>query len=145
MNATPKISDRRWLVVDDNPDVAHLLGMVLKALGLADVEEFTSAENALARTQFADFDVLVTDRDMPGIDGLELARQVHARAPQTKILLVSAHIDDLSADELTRSGISAALAKPFTLSRLEAVLRSLACEPAEVDAAFDSSAICRAA
>jgi CheY-like chemotaxis protein len=125
MNLTPTLS-RRWLVVDDHPQVAELLTVLLGSFGLAEIEKFTSSREAYARAHAGDFDLVVTDRDMPGLDGLELASWLHAESPAVKIILISAHTDDLGAEDLRRAGICAVLPKPFSLQRLESIVRSLA-------------------
>lgn len=81
MNTTPARSIRHWLVVDDNAPLAGLLTLTLGGLGLAHVEGFTSAREAYTRAREGGVDLVVTDRDMPGIDGLELARLLHAESP----------------------------------------------------------------
>jgi CheY-like chemotaxis protein len=145
MNTTLNVTDRRWLVVDDNADVAYLLSLALNSLGLAEVEEFTSSTQASERIAQTNFDLIVTDRDMPGMDGLELARRVRTHSPNAKIVMVSAHLDDLQPEELRRAGICAVLAKPFSVARLESLIRSLVCEPADAVATFRSPSLSQAA
>jgi CheY-like chemotaxis protein len=136
---------RRWLVVDDDAALAELIELTLAGLGLAQVEQCTSPHEACVRLrdQVCGYDLLVTDRDMPGCDGLTVARTLHARSPRAKILMVSAHTDDLDAEDLRAAGICAVLPKPFSLRRLESLVRAITCEPAE--AAFDGAALHRAA
>jgi CheY-like chemotaxis protein len=128
----PKLSPPRgrWLVVDDNPEVCELMALLLNGLGMAEVEHHTSSRQAFSRASQCSFDLVVTDRDMPGLDGLEFARRLHIGSPNIKIVLVSAHLDDLTYEDLRRAGICAVLAKPFSLPRLELMIRGLMCEPA---------------
>jgi CheY-like chemotaxis protein len=118
---------RRWLVVDDEPELSDLIANVLAPLNPAHIESFTSSPDALAAfsTSPGRFDLVVTDRDMPGIDGMELARRLRARAPGVKIILVSANIDDISVEDLQRAGVHAVVRKPFTLAQLEAIIRNM--------------------
>jgi CheY-like chemotaxis protein len=118
---------RRWLVVDDEPELSDLIADLLAQMNRAQVERFTSSPEALAAfsASLENFDLVVTDRDMPGIDGMELARRVRSRAPGVKIILVSANLDDISAEDLRRSGVHAVLKKPFTLARFEAIIRNI--------------------
>ena len=121
----------RWLIVDDEPALSEIIADTLAALDLASVENFTAPAAALAAfsARAGAFDLVVTDRDMPGCDGLEFARRLHAQAPGVKVVLVSAHTDDLSTAELRRAGIGAVVRKPFNLARLETAVRALACAP----------------
>ncbi len=123
---------QRWLIVDDEADLSALLTECLAQLGLARVQGFHSPEEALAAfaAHPASVDLVVTDRDMPGIEGLELARRMRARSPRVKVVLVSANIDGITDAQLRAAGIAAVVAKPFSLFRLEAVVRAVTCEPA---------------
>jgi CheY-like chemotaxis protein len=90
-------------------------------------------------------DLVVTDRDMPGLDGLEFARRLHAISPAAKIVLVTAHNDDLTVAGLRLAGIAAVLPKPFSLLHLESVVRSLASVPVLTNAVCMASVERRAA
>jgi len=129
MNSVPSFTVRqRWLVVDDQPDLSELMADVLAGLDCASVENFTDPSAAFdACTERAEgFDLVVTDRDMPGINGLELARRIHAQSPNTKLLLVTATASDVTSTDLVDTGISAVLSKPFPLNRLEEAVRAIA-------------------
>jgi len=121
------------MVVDDNAELQELMSWMLANLGLAEVEGFGCPLEAAARFQArgGSFDLVVTDRDMPGLDGLELARRIHAQNPRTRTVLVTAHVDDLTQETLRTAGICAVLPKPFSLARLETLVRTVACTPVE--------------
>jgi CheY-like chemotaxis protein len=138
---------RRWLVVDDEPELSGLIADTLSQMNRARVENFTSSPDALAAfsARSGHFDLVVTDRDMPGLDGLELARCLRARAPGVKIILVSANIDDIAPDDLKRAGVHAVVRKPFTLARLEAIIRKMTCEPSAASAWDCAPLLARAA
>ncbi len=125
MNALPTPSSRRWLIVDDDRQIADLLAIVLRRMGLAEVERFTSSCEAHARTRSELFDLVLTDRDMPGLDGLEFARRLRLESPATKVVLVSARLEDLTDDDLHGAGVSAMLAKPFTVQRVQSIVHSV--------------------
>jgi CheY-like chemotaxis protein len=138
---------RRWLVVDDEPELSDLIANLLSQMNRARVESFTSSRDALAAFSASAglFDLVITDRDMPGLDGMELARRLRARAPGVKIILVSANIDDLPAEELRRAGVHAVVEKPFTLTRLEAIIRNMTGEPSSPQAWSGPPALAQAA
>lgn len=121
---------KRWLVVDDNAALGEVIYLCLGQLGLATVEWYTSAEDALQATSFApgDIELLVTDCDMPGVGGLDLARRLRRSIPMLKVLLVTANHADLTAAKLVSTGALAILPKPFSLQRLESLVRSAVCE-----------------
>ncbi|EDY16185.1 response regulator receiver protein [Chthoniobacter flavus Ellin428] len=128
MNSPLFACSRRWIVVDDAAALSEIVGLHLADLGLARVESFTSPLDA--QTSFVadpnDCDLLITDRDMPHLNGLELARTLRAQNPKLKVVLITARHDDLTADSLAAAGVCAVLPKPFTLDRLERLVRSTA-------------------
>ena len=128
MNSPLSACSRRWIVVDDEAALSEIVGLHLADLGLARVESFTSPLDA--QTSFVagpnDCDLLITDRDMPHLNGLELARTLRAQNPKLKVVLITARHDDLTADSLAAAGVCAVLPKPFTLDRLERLVRSTA-------------------
>jgi len=136
IDSNASLPRRRWLVVDDEPELSALIADALAQMNRARVECFTSAPDALAAfsARAGNFDLVVTDRDMPGLDGLELARRLRARAPGVKIILVSANIDDIAHHDLERAGVHAVVRKPFPLALLEAIIRNMTCEPAAAHA-----------
>ena len=118
------------MVVDDNAPLGEVIKICLVQFGIASVEWFVSAADALAAcgAGTANVDLLLTDRDMPGIGGLELARRIYANVPALKVILMSANHDALSRDALNCAGIFGTLSKPFSVPRLEAMVRAATCE-----------------
>lgn len=135
MNSPLSACFRRWIIVDDEAALSEIVGMHLAGLGLARIENFASP--LAAQTAFAagpdDCELLITDRDMPHLDGLQLARALRAQNPRLKIVLITARHDDLTADTLAAAGVCAVLPKPFTLDHLERLVRSttLSSDPSE--------------
>lgn len=118
---------RRWMVVDDESTLSELIADVLASLDQVSVENYTSSPDALAAftSRAGGFDLVVTDRDMPGMNGIELARQLTAQSPSVKVILASANIDDLSISDLQNAGITAVVTKPFSIFRLQATVQSI--------------------
>lgn len=115
----------RILVAEDGPDIRALLEQIF----LRDGHEVATAADgleALERYAHGGFDLICSDLEMPGLDGIELTRAVRADAgDRVPILMVSgsATVDDLR--EARAAGISAFLAKPFTLSDLRQHVHAL--------------------
>lgn len=135
MNATFCTHHHRWLVVDDEPDLSELIALALGGIATEPVENLTSAPAALARLAQdpQSYDLLITDRDMPQLDGLELARRAHTAAPRVKVILVSARVDDLTHEDLDRAGICGVVQKPFTLQSLTAAARPFVALPTSTE------------
>jgi CheY-like chemotaxis protein len=115
----------RVLVVDDEQSVAEFMRELLESWGL-EAAACTSGRRALEH--FANgapgFDVVVTDQAMPGMTGIELARQLAGRAPGLPVVLYSGHIDRVTERESAGAGIRAMLDKPVEPDRLYGVLKS---------------------
>lgn len=118
----------RILVVEDNPELAQLVHDGLERAGHG-VDVATSGETALDAIDDADYDALVLDVMLPGIDGFEVCRRLRRRTVNTPILLLTAR--DAVADRV--SGLDAGaddyLVKPFAFTELLARLRALARRP----------------
>jgi CheY-like chemotaxis protein len=99
------------LIVEDEPLVRMLGADVLEEAGFEVVEAFNGDEALEMLEARPDIDVLFTDVNMPGsLDGLDLARVVHARRPDIKLLIASGQVR-LSEDQIPDAGRF--LAKPY--------------------------------
>ncbi|MDB5729815.1 MAG: hypothetical protein JWQ00_3020, partial [Noviherbaspirillum sp.] len=108
----------RILVVEDNEDAQLMVCELLMMLG-HQVQGVISAEEALAVLATHSFDVLLTDIGLPGMNGIELARQATKNLPELKIIFSSGY-GNLGSHELEPGWIS--LPKPFNLKKLQTVL-----------------------
>ncbi len=114
----------RALVADDLPEAREALTDMLGMFGLQ-VTAVANGEQALQRIDSADiagqpYDLALIDWQMPGIDGLQVGHRLaatHLNHPPVR-LLVTAHQEPLSADDLASSGYFAVLPKPVGPSRL---------------------------
>src|SRR5207247_2342357 len=84
--------EARVLIVDDDPALLQALPetLRLRMSGVA-VDTADSAAAALDRIAARDYDAIVTDIRMPGMDGLALLAQIRARQPDTPVLMVTGH------------------------------------------------------
>ena len=113
----------RVLLVEDDDAVREFLVESLSRHGFA-VDMATTAEEALERWTGAQFDLLVTDVVLPGIDGRQLAQQVRSMSAGTPILFMSGYTGDLLEDGDVDSA-RAFLQKPFTSATLVDRVREL--------------------
>lgn len=123
MNSFANLTGTRWMLVDDNKDILLMLSAVLENLTSAKIECYNSPQSALrAFIQSPDsYELIITDYEMPGMDGVELCRRLHSISPAQKIFLAtgSGFFTDTAA---RRAGFSALLNKPFPLSDLKVAL-----------------------
>ena len=113
------------LYLDDEEALVFLVARTLERLGYR-VSGYTRWETALAalRTDAAQFDLVVTDLNMPDGSGLDLARELHRLRPALPVLLVSGYISDELHAQAVHAGVRQLIYKPNTVDELcEAVQR----------------------
>src|SRR5688572_19194660 len=120
------VDTARILVVDDNARARQSMADVLKAAG-HDVESSASALEALRLLDRQSFDVILTDLQMPGMNGLEFIRALESRGCEAQVAMVTAFASVSSAVEAMRHGAFDYIEKPFDAEQLEQlVARALA-------------------
>jgi len=102
----------RILAVDDQRYFRELIEGLLVEEGF-EVQTAASGEEALHILEREDFDVVITDLVMPGIDGAELCRQVRQRLPAQDIVMVTGVVDVQTAVEAMKLGATDYILKPF--------------------------------
>jgi DNA-binding response OmpR family regulator len=115
---------RRILVVEDDPDIADMLRINLIDEGYG-VDHVADGESALARLRSGSYDMLLLDLMLPGIDGLEVCRQVRAQPRYTPIIIVSARGAESQRVLGLELGADDYVAKPFSVPELAARMRAL--------------------
>jgi DNA-binding response OmpR family regulator len=119
----------RVLIVEDEERLNLLLARGLRREGFA-VDQATDGPSGLALARVHDYDVVVLDRDLPGLHGDAVCRDVHALDPAPRVLMLTAlgGVDDRIAG--LELGADDYLAKPFAFRELVARLRALMRRPA---------------
>ncbi|MHB1045652.1 MAG: sigma-54-dependent transcriptional regulator [Thermoanaerobaculia bacterium] len=102
----------RLLVVDDEPSFRALLRDILEGAGHG-VTEARDGSEALAFLERTTFDLVLTDRRMPAVDGLELLRRIRARTSPPPVVVLTAHGSIPEAVEAVRLGAADYIAKPL--------------------------------
>jgi hypothetical protein len=125
--------DETVVLVEDEPLVKNLVGEVLRKSGYQ-VMEFANGREALTRVKNHSglIHLLVTDVVMPGMSGIELARQLAPGRPQLRVLFVSGYTDDLVERQGVLQPGRAFLQKPFNPDTLLRRVRMLLDAPASV-------------
>jgi two-component system cell cycle sensor histidine kinase/response regulator CckA len=98
------------LIVDDEPDVLDFVGYVLREAGFATTEVGDGQAALMKLTGGQEFDLLLTDINMPGIDGFELARRARQLRPELRVLHASGGYFPGMLPDLVREDF---LPKPF--------------------------------
>ena len=130
-NGRDPITRPRILVVDDDPAVLELLG---KSLQLSDYDADMASDgpSALERLAGSDYDLLIVDLKMPGMDGLSVIREARRRSLDLPVIIVTGFSTEANAIEAINLGVSGYLTKPFRIPRLlNVAARALGEPPAE--------------
>ncbi len=115
----------RVLVVDDEPGMRDLLSRVLGDAGHA-VSAVETGEEALVLLAREQFDVLVVDKNLPGIDGLGVLRLVRAHQPALRAIMITAYPSEESDATARALGVLEYIVKPFgVLTMIDAVDRAI--------------------
>ena len=134
----------RILVVDDDPDMLRLLSMRLGAAGYL-VSAVNSAEAALAQLDVERPQLVLSDVQLPGRDGLALFDRIRERHPSLPVILLTAHGTIPDAVEATARGVFTYLTKPFDGKDLLAKIREALALFAEPTASNSSKSATRPA
>ncbi len=120
---------RRVLIVDDEANLRQTLARILHQIGC---EVTTSADGAeaLQRLENSPYDLVYLDIRLPGVDGLQVLRQIHDRYPQVAVVLLTAHASISSAVEAVRLGATDYLIKPISPEALSAHTRTILADQA---------------
>jgi CheY-like chemotaxis protein len=104
---------RRILLVDDEPSIRTLLARMLA--GAYEVDASFDGENALdkLRTPGAHYDLLISDLNMPGMDGLTLIREARLIDAELPVIIITGYSNEASAIEAVNLGVAGYLTKPF--------------------------------
>ena len=113
---------RKILLVEDDDVFLRPLHRTLELAGY-DVLPVPSAEDALEALKGEDVDVVLTDKRLPGMDGVELVRRVKADHADLAVVVMTAYGTIESAVEAMRLGAEDYLVKPFEVAELLLVIR----------------------
>ena len=109
-------------VVDDDRSIRWVLEKALQKAAIS-TRCFANADNLLGALELAKPDAIVTDIRMPGMDGLELLKQLQLRHPQLPVIIMTAHSDLESAVSAFHGGAFEYLPKPFDVDEAVDLVR----------------------
>lgn len=115
------------LVVDDFPTMRRIVRSLLKELGYTNVEEAEDGQDALAKLRGGSFDFVVSDWNMPNLDGLEMLKQIREddELKALPVLMVTAEAKKENIIAAAQAGANGYVVKPFTSATLEEKLNKI--------------------
>lgn len=115
------------LVVDDFSTMRRIIKNLLKDLGFTNVQEADDGNTALPMLNQSDFDFVVTDWNMPGMQGIDLLRAIRAsdRLKHLPVLMVTAEAKKEQIVAAAQAGVNGYVIKPFTAATLKEKLEKI--------------------
>lgn len=121
------LEDTKFLVVDDFATMRRILLNLLKELGFMNVQEAQDGVDALAKLHAERFDFVVTDWNMPNMNGIELLQAIRADSSlkHLPVLMVTAEAKRDNIIMAAQAGASGYVVKPFTAAKLDEKLMKI--------------------
>lgn len=116
------------LVVDDFPTMRRIVKNLLKQLGFENIDEAEDGNMALSKMKSGNYGLVVSDWNMPNMEGIELLRSVRAddTLKETPFLMVTAEAEKEKVIEAIKAGVDNYIVKPFTAEILKEKLEKIA-------------------
>jgi DNA-binding response OmpR family regulator len=117
---------KKILIIEDNRDLAHLIESHLQDLAFQ-VDTAFDGTSGLTRAESGNYDLIILDLMLPGVDGLEICRRLRRRTSYVPILMLTAKSSEMDRVVGLEIGADDYVAKPFSirelLARVKAILR----------------------
>ncbi|MBB5400604.1 two-component system chemotaxis response regulator CheY [Paraburkholderia sp. JPY158] len=115
------------LVVDDFPTMRRIVRNLLKELGYSNVDEAEDGQAGLARLRSGSYEFVISDWNMPNLDGLAMLKEIRADASlaHLPVLMVTAESKKENIIAAAQAGASGYVVKPFTAATLDEKLNKI--------------------
>jgi DNA-binding NtrC family response regulator len=127
MNVFSKLKNTKILLIDDDEWIRDAMTLFFEAEG-CQITALETAEEALVEFHRQNYGIVICDYKLPGIDGLQLLKEIEKTKPGTKMMLITAYKTDALVAEAKQIGIHDFISKPFTSETIEASLSRLTAE-----------------
>jgi len=117
----PLDKNMKVLVVDDFSTMRRIVKNLLRDLGFTNMQEADDGSTALPMLQNGDFDFVVTDWNMPGMQGIDLLKAIRAdkKLAHIPVLLITAEAKKEQIVMAAQAGVNGYIVKPFTAGTLK--------------------------
>jgi two-component system chemotaxis response regulator CheY len=113
------------LIVDDSSTMRRIIINTLSRIGYTDVIEGENGKNGLEKLGQGGVEMIITDWNMPEMDGLEFVKTVRGQNPSIPILMVTTNAAKEDIVEALQAGVNNYVVKPFTPDTLKEKIESL--------------------
>jgi YesN/AraC family two-component response regulator len=117
--------DKSFLIVDDSATMRQLIVMTLKKMGCTSIADAPNGRVALEKLAAQPVDIVLTDIDMPEMNGLEFIQAARAQYTNLPIIILSTHGDEATRDKGLTLGANYYLTKPLSGAKLADVLEKI--------------------
>ena len=124
MHVFDELRKMRLLLIDDDEWIRDSLSLYFEAEG-CHLSAFETAEEGMEAVRKQDYDIIISDYRLPGMDGLDFLRQAQEAQPHAIKVLITAYGSEEVVSEARKIGIQGFIEKPFTNKVIEASLYGL--------------------
>ena len=117
-------TEKHILLVEDDPEIADLVGMHLRDLG-HELDSVPNGNVGLERAEQGNYDLIILDLMLPGLDGLEICKRLRSHDGNTPILMLTARSEEFDKVLGLELGADDYLTKPFSIRELLARVKAL--------------------
>ena len=122
----------RVLVADDSNTMRKIILRSLQAVGVPSAVEASDGNEAVQTFIPGQFDLVLTDWNMPGKSGLEVIKEIRAKDPKVPIIMITTEAEKSRVIQAIQAGVSDYLVKPFTAEILREKLEKHGCGYSQV-------------
>jgi two-component system, chemotaxis family, chemotaxis protein CheY len=115
------------LVADDSSTMRKIILRSLQAVGVPTASEAADGDEAVRVFQQGGIDLVLTDWNMPGKNGLQVVQEIRTMNKDVPIIMVTTEAEKTRVMEAIQAGVSDYLVKPFTAETLRAKLEKFGC------------------
>ena len=114
------------ILVEDEPDILIILHRLMRDLtGGYDIVTVHGGAEALGQIALRPVPLVITDYNMPGMNGLQLAEKIKEAAPDTRVVMITAYATPELEKRAREQRVDYYLPKPFPLDRLEQIVKDV--------------------
>jgi len=124
MDIFSTLQDMKILLIDDDEWIRDSLCLLFEAEG-CELLALETAEEGLKALHHQNYDIIIIDYKLPGMDGLEFLKQIQTSHPNAIRIMITAYINESLVSEGKKIGVQDFIAKPFTSETLQASLARL--------------------
>jgi two-component system chemotaxis response regulator CheY len=118
---------KRVLVADDSSTMRKIIIRSLQAVGLSGAVEAADGNEAVSLFKAGQFDLILTDWNMPGKNGLEVVQEIRQQDPNVPIMMITTEAEKNRVLQAIQAGVTDYLVKPFTADTLREKLEKHGC------------------